>query len=67
MPPRITEIRLLVGTDDDEEVTALAAAVSRLACGEDDFDQHGRRVPWLVISSGLDADAADEVRGLLNR
>lgn len=53
--------------DDDDEVNALAAAVSRLACGEDDFNEHSCRVPWFVITSEVDAGAAEELRGLLNR
>ena len=46
-------------TDDEEEVERLSDEIAKLACDEPMAADHACRLPWFLITSGLDdVDAA---------
>ncbi len=64
--PSIFQIKLLVETDDEDEVERLAEAVGLVVCPQDDpSPSHACPVPWFVVTSEL--EDPESWRDLLNR
>jgi hypothetical protein len=67
MATRVWKFELLVETDDEEEVERLGDEISKLACDEPMSADHTCRLPWFLITSGLDEEEAGTWRSELNR
>jgi hypothetical protein len=65
--PRVWKIELVLETDDEDEIEQLSDAIARLACDEPTDTDHTCRLPWFLITSGLDEEEAAVRRGDLNR